>query len=218
MTVVLLLPLLVIAAVAWVVLERRHGRVEAWRFLRTIAMSLAVLFAVFAGLFIAGETFEDPGGAVAVALVASWLVPMAGLAALAWWAPRVATVVLAVAVLAVVVVGLWYALATDAWRSFEDDTGPVRAIAVFALCLPLALLAWRRPLLGGVLLVGLAVVPGVLALASAGGGGAGGATVAATSPASVIGLLFVASSWPGRPSGPRDPAPASPSAEADPRP
>ncbi len=192
MIVILFVPLLVIGAVVFAVLQRRHGRVESARFLRAIAMSLAFLFAVFAGLFIAAETFEDPGGWTAVALVAGWLLPMALLVAVAWWWPQVAGVVLGVLVAAVVAVGAWYALDPDAWRRFENDNGPVRAVAVFALSLPLAVLAWRRPVLGGGLLVLLAVVPGAAALISAGGRGAGGSTVAATAPAALIGLLFLA--------------------------
>ncbi len=192
MIVVLFLPLLVIGAVVFAVLQHRHGRVDPAQFLRTIALSLAILFAVFGGLFIAGETFDDPGGWTAAALVAGWLVPLTLLVGVAWRWPRVAGVLLGVLVAAVVAIGVWYALDPSAWRAFEDDTGPVRAIAVFALSLPLAVLAWRRPTLGGGLLVLLAVVPGAAALISTGGGGAGGSTVAATSPAALIGFLYLA--------------------------
>ena len=195
MIVILAAPLALIAAVAAVVLQRRHGRVEGHRLARVCALSLAVLFALFAGLFIVGETVEDPGGAAALALVVSWLAPTLLLMVLAWWWPRVATWVLSVAVALVVVLGIWYAVDPQWWRTLEDDRGPVRAVMVFALSLPLALLAWRRPLWGGLLLVVVGAVPGLLALASTGGGGAGGAVVAASSPASVIGALFLLSNW-----------------------
>jgi MFS family permease len=192
MIVVLFLPLLVIGAVVYAVLQHRHGQVDPAQFLRTIALSLAILFAVFGGLFIAGETFDDPGGWTAAALVVGWLVPLMVLVGVAWRWPYVAVVLLGVLVAGVVATGVWYALDSNAWRSFEDDTGPVRAIAVFALSLPLAVLAWRRPMLGGALLVVLAVVPGALALISTGGGGAGGSTVAVMSPAALVGFLYLA--------------------------
>jgi hypothetical protein len=192
-TVILFVPLVVIAIIVAVVLQRRHGRVEAVRFWRAIGLSLAVLFAVFAGLFIIGETAEDPGGATAVGLIATWLVPLGILAATAWWWPRVAGVVLSVLVAAVVAVGVWYAADPDWWRRFEDTRGPVRAVGVFALSLPLALLAWRRPMLGGGLLVTLGVLPGLLAVLSTGGGGASGAVAAASSPPALVGILFLIS-------------------------
>ena len=191
MIVILFAPLLVIVPAALTVLVRRHGRLEPWRLLRVTGMALAVFFALFAGLFIAAETFDDPGGRTAVLLVAAWLVPMAVLGAVAWWRPQGAAVVLAALVLAVVAIGVWYAVDPDAWRSFEDDRGPVRAIGVFALSLPLALLAWRRPVLGGGLLVVLAVLPGALALLSSGAGGVGGSSVAATAPAALIGACYL---------------------------
>lgn len=202
MIVMLAAPLAVIAAVAAAVLQRRHGRVDGYRLARACALSLAILFAIFAGLFIVGETAEDPGGAAAVVLIASWGAPMAALLALAWWAPRVATWVLSVAVGAVVVTGVWYAIDPQWWRTFEDDRGPVRAVLVFTLSLPLAVLAWRRVRWGGALLVVVGALPGLLALISTGGGGAGGAIVAASSPATIIGALFLLSAWlerrPGR--------------------
>jgi hypothetical protein len=193
MIVILFVPLLVIAIVVALVLQRRHGQVEAVRFWRAIALSLAVLFALFAGLFIVGETAEDPGGAAAVALIAAWLAPLAALAAVAWWWPQVASVVLSVLVAAVVAVGAWYAADPAWWRTVEDDHGPVRAVGVFALSLPLALLAWRRPMLGGGLLVALGVLPGLLAVASTGGGGAAGAVAAASSPPALVGILYLIS-------------------------
>jgi hypothetical protein len=196
MIVVLLVPLLVIGVVAATVLQRRYGRVEAGRLLRILGMGLAVAFSAFAGIFIAGETFDDPGGAAATGLVAAWLVPLAALSLLAWRWPRVAGVVLGVGVAMVVAVGVWYALDAHTWRTFEDGHGPVRAVAVFALALPLSLLAWKRPVLGGGLLLVVSLVPGVLALL-AGGGGAGGSTVAVTSPVALIGVLFLCSGLAG---------------------
>lgn len=193
MIVMLFVPLLVIGVVASVVLQRRHGRIEAVRLLRVLAMGLAIAFSAFAGLFIAAETFDDPGGVAAAGLVVAWLLPLAALSVLAWWWPRIAGVVLGVAVVAVVALSAWYSLDVHAWRSFEDAHGPVRAIVVFALALPLSLLSWKRPVLGGGLMVAVSVLPSALALAAAGGGGAGGSTVAVTAPVALIGALFLCS-------------------------
>lgn len=195
MIVVLFVPLVVIVAIVAAVLHRRHGVVEPARFLRAIALSLAILFAVFAGLFLIGETSQDPGGWFAAGLVMVWLVPMVALVASARWVPVVAEWVLGSLVAVVVAVGLWYAIDPAAWRSFEDDRGPVRAIAVFALSLPLAVLAWRRPLFGGALLLVVGLVLGILALLSTGRGGAGGSSVATSSPAVLIGSLYLAAVW-----------------------
>lgn len=195
MTVILFVPLVVIAVVVALVLQQRHGRVEGVRFWRAIALSLAILFALFAALFIIGETAEDPGGETAVGLIVAWLVPLGILAAMAWWWPKLATAVLGVLVAAVVAVGVWYAADPGWWRTFEDDHGPVRAVGVFALSLPLALLAWRRPLVGGGLLVALGVLPGMMAVVSTGGEGAAGAVAAAGSPPAVVGILYLISGW-----------------------
>ncbi len=211
MFVILLVPLLVIGSVVAMVLRRRHGRVEPVAFLRAMALSLAVLFTLFAGLFIVGETADDPGGGAAVALVAAWLVPMIVLVLLAWRWPGVAGVVLGVLVAVIVASGVWYALDTDAWRAFEDSHGPVRAVAVFALSLPLAVLAWRRPVLGGALLLIAGVVPGVLAMLATGRGGAPYSTVAASSPAAMIGVLYLVAGWMQRAGVPSVQEPVTPS-------
>ncbi len=192
---ILFVPLVVIGVVTAVVLQRRYGRVEPHRLLRGLALGLAATFTVFAGLFLVAETVDDPGGAVALALIVAWLVPLVAMAVVAWWWPKVAAPVLALLVGAVVAAGAWYAVAPDWWRAFEDDRGPVRAVAVFALSLPLALLAWHRPVPGAALLITVGVVPGLLALVAAGDRGAGAATVAVSSPTALVGLLYLAAEW-----------------------
>ena len=54
------------------------------------------VFSVLAGLFIAGEAFEEPGGTEAISLVLAWLIPLVGLAGLAWSRPRLATPIMIV--------------------------------------------------------------------------------------------------------------------------
>jgi hypothetical protein len=195
MVILLAAPLAVIVAVTAGVLQRRHGRIEGFRLVRASALSLAILFALFAGLFIVGETAQDPGGAAALALVVIWLTPMVALTAAAWRWPDPTTWVLALMVGVVVVLGVWYAIDPAWWRELEDDRGPIRGVAAFVLSLPLAVLAWHRPVRGGLALVVLGTAPGALAVLGAGGGGASGAVAAASSPASVIGALFLVAAW-----------------------
>ena len=60
---------------------------------------------------------------------------------------------------ATIVVSVWFAVDPGSWRSFEDDHGPVRAIAAFVLVLPLALLGRRRPRLAGWCLLAVGLMP-----------------------------------------------------------
>ena len=82
--------------------------------------------------FIAGEAFEEPRGIGAISLVLAWLIPLVGLAGLAWFRPRLATpIMIALSGVVVVLASLWFAVYRDAWRVIEDQYGPVRAVAVF---------------------------------------------------------------------------------------
>ena len=186
--------LLVIGLVALVaaVVRRARGRTAPHPgALRRVALGFALGVTFFFGLFIAGEALSDPGGLEGIALVASWLVPFGGLVALAWYRPAPASWVLGALTAVVVIAGAWYALAPDAWRRFEDSHGPIRAVAAFVLLAPLALLAWKRPIVGATLLLVVGIVPGLLAIAATGGGGAGSAVAIVSSPLAVVGLLFL---------------------------
>ena len=147
------------------------------------------LFAAFIGMFIVGDTFTDPGGWEAAGYVATWLVPLALLCALAWFRPQWATVLFAVLVGGYFLVSLWAMIDPDGWRSFEDSVGPVRTIVAFAISAPLALLGWKRPFAAGLMLV-LLMVPPMLFVA-VDSGLAWGSIIAVTSPASVTGSLYL---------------------------
>jgi len=159
-----------------------------------VALGFACLFGLFAWFFIAGEAMSDPGGLRGAGLVALWTVPWAALAVFAWFRPERATVVLAFLTAAVVVLAVWFALDPGGWRSFENGHGPVRAIGVFVLMLPLALLAWRRPRIAGWMLLIVGLVP-VLAASVAGGAGRAGlsSTLAVGAPAAIDGILYLLS-------------------------
>lgn len=177
----------VIAAI--VALGRTKDPVRRARSLRKAGLILMMAFSAFIAAFIVGETFTDPGGWKAVGYVATWLVPVAALAWLAWFRPGPAVIASAALLVGVFVLDLWSAVASDAWRSFEDSVGPVRAIITFAIAAPLALLGWKRPFAAGAMLLLMMVPPTILV--ATGTGAIGGALLVAASPGSVTGVLYL---------------------------
>ena len=138
------------------------------KILMVVALFVMGLFALLAGLFIIGEAVADPGGWVGVGLIALWLVPLVVLVWFAWQRPESATWLLGG--LSVLAVGLlaWSALDPTRWHDFQNANGPVLAIGVFAVAVPLTVLGWHRPLAAGGWLTLLGLTPlAVLALAGA---------------------------------------------------
>jgi hypothetical protein len=129
------------------------------RFLSWAGFTVMALSTFFFGAFVVGETFSDPGGWQAVGLVAAWAIPLAGLAAVAWYRPGWAVGVFAAATAAVIGVSIWFAVYPQAWRSFEDRHGPVRAVITFVLVAPIALLGLKRAAAAGWLLLAAGIVP-----------------------------------------------------------
>lgn len=193
----LLVPLLVVfgALMAVPLVAHREPARRALA-LRRAALGWTVVFAVVAGMFIVGETFTDPGGAEAVWLIASWLVPMVGLSLLAWFRPRAAFPVLSVLLVVGLVVSAWTEIGLE---DFREDQGPLDAISLFAVSIvPLGVLGWHRPSISGVLLLVAAVLPTVfLQIGSTVplGASLGGSTAAATVPGCVAGLLYLLAAW-----------------------
>jgi hypothetical protein len=159
--------------------------------LRRVALVLACLFSLLAWFFIAGETMSDPGGLRGAGLVALWTAPLAGLAVIAWYRPARATEVLGLFTAALVGLAAWFTIDTGGWRSFENGHGPVRAIGVFVLLLPLALLGWRRPRVAGWMLLIVGLVPGLAAFATERAGMP--SIVAVAIPATIVGILYLLS-------------------------
>jgi hypothetical protein len=187
-------PLLVVLLTLAVVYFVRHPEpARRARFLKKVAFILMMVTSGFIALFVAGETMDDPGGWEGIALVASWAAPVAGLAVAGWrWPDRAAPVFVALTA-AVVVLGVWYAVDSDGWRSFEDAHGPIRTIVSFAVVTAMAFFAWKRPALGGWLMLAVAVVP--VGLASAGGQRGSVALIAVSSPPLFAALLFLLSAY-----------------------
>lgn len=151
---------------------------------------MAVL-AVLVGVFVIGETFDDPGGWRAVGLIAAWLLPLAVLVGLAWRRPDWAGWVLGSLTVAVVIGAIWSAMDPQAARGLENDVGPVRALAVFVVAAALGVLGLTRTRLAAVLLLVVGLIPTLI-----GGLGRGGgmSSLTVTSlPAVLTGLLYLAS-------------------------
>jgi hypothetical protein len=170
---------------------RGHGAAG----LRRAGLVFACLFSVLAWFFIAGEAMSDPGGLKGAVLVVSWSAPLAALGALAWYRPARGTTVLGDLTLALVVASVWFAADPQGWRSFENGHGPVRAIGLFVLMLPLALLGWRRPHVAGWMLLLVGLLPMILA-STARSAGVSSMTAIAV-PATIDGILYLLSASPG---------------------
>jgi hypothetical protein len=163
---------------------------------RWVAFGLMATFGVVGSLFVAGETFADPGGWAAAGVTALWVVPMLGLVALALLRPEQAARVM-------VPVTVVVAVATVADAAFalvpRDSWGPVAAIVVFTTAVVLGFIGLHDAGLAGRLIVGLALaqlVSTVLSPALHGGAGGGvhlgGSSGVVVLPLLLVGALFLA--------------------------
>ncbi len=188
-------------AIMIVAVARQPDPVTRALLLRRAGFTWMTLFTVFFGAFIVGDTFTGPGGWRAAGLVAAWAVPLAGLAALAWYRPSWAIYVFAVLTVAVIGVSIWFAVNPQGWRSFEDQHGPIRAVITFVLVAAIAVLGLKRTAAAGVLLLVAGIVP--LAVSSLGSLlGFASLSVVSSAPV-IIGILYLASARiAGRPAPP----------------
>ena len=184
-----LVAIIVVIAVVLLLRERDPAR-RASILQRAGFIVMAVPSLLFA-LFVVGETFMDPGGWEALALVAAWAIPLAALAALVWFRPDPAVWVLAVLIGALIGVSIWFALDPGAWEAFEDRNGPIRDVAMFAVTVPVALLGLKRTRAAGLMLLVLGIVP--LAIMSLGSLEGFVLLVLVTSPAVIAGVLYLLS-------------------------
>ncbi|HZD70462.1 MAG TPA: hypothetical protein VFA45_16660 [Actinomycetes bacterium] len=183
--------IVVIAILAVVLLGRQRDPVKRARILKRAGFGVMAFITAFFGLFVVGETFTDPGGWQALGWVATWAVPLAALAAVAWYRPEWAARLFAVLTAAVIGVSVWFAVNPEGWRAFEDRHGPIRAIISFVLAAAVALLGLKRTAVAGVLLLVLGVVPVVV---SSLGSQLGFASLAVVSSAPFIGgVLYLCS-------------------------
>lgn len=185
----------VILALTLVRPSRHTARLVVWT-----ALTFFGAFAALGSLFATGEALADPGGWEAAGITALWLVPAAALAAVAWLRPERAMPTLAVLGALVVVVAVWFAAMPGAWRTFEDEWGPVRILLSFAVAIPMAAAGRRHPLASGIMLAVVGFVPPALTAMSADDGArsAVGPMAAVSTPILVTAGLLLAAAWIGR--------------------
>jgi hypothetical protein len=155
------------------------------RFLKWAGFTLMVLSTLIAGVFIAGETFTDPGGWKAAGLVAAWAVPLAVLAAMAWYRPSWAVPVCAVLTAALIGISIWFAVS-------PRGKGPTDAILTFALAAAIAVLGLKRTGVAGVLLLVVGIVPFAVSSLVRGHGGPSSLAVVSFAPI-ITGVLYLLS-------------------------
>jgi hypothetical protein len=190
----LLAPVLAIAAllVGYTLVRYRDAAARTSGF-RRAGLWWTVAFGIFASLFVAGETVDDPGGWEAVGLIVAWAVPMVVLSVLALWRPRVALQVLAAAILVGLVLAGWGSIGHASGRE-----GPVGPIALFAASVAVGLLGRHLLLPAGLLLLVVGVLPGVFEVLGSSAPwrhALTGSTGAATLPALVPAVLYLCGAW-----------------------
>ena len=121
-------------------------------FLRRTAGVLTVLFSSLGIAFAIGYIVEDPGGGVAVALIAAMVLPLSWLTVVAIRSPRRAVTLISIGV--TLLAG--YALISLAVHLVK---GPVVPLAALVLAVPIAVMGLRQPRQAGRLLLLVAAVP-----------------------------------------------------------
>lgn len=163
------------------------------RALRVSGLVLMLLVCAFGLLWAAAEAMADPGGWLAVALTAAWLVPLLLLTGLALWRPELAQPVILVVAVLLGLVLVFSAVAQGTWSDLENHVGPFRAVGLLALALPTAVLAWHRPLTGGSVLLALGALATVLGMVLRGRVGGSAALGVVALPIVLSGALFLLS-------------------------
>ena len=155
----------------------------ATKVLRGVVLGLALLVTVLGGAFVVAETMGDPGGIVAVL---AWALPMGGLSAYALRRPATASPLLMVAA-AVVMLFVVLDAAVDI---VPHGAGPVGAIAVFAVAVPLGCLGVHLPAKAGALLVVVGAVSLNITIWTRSGAGAGAALGGSSGAVAVMTFVF----------------------------
>lgn len=128
-----------------------------------------------------GEAFDDPGGWQAVGMTASWTVPLVALSVVGVRRPEAGAVFVGATGLVVL-----FSVVDSVVGIVSRDTGPVAAIAVFALGVALGFLALHRAKFAGLLMVAAGLVQLLVS-----DGRLGGSSGAMAVPVFLLGLLFL---------------------------
>jgi hypothetical protein len=78
---------------------------------------------------------------------------------LSWVRPGWAVYVFTALAAVVIGVSIWFAVSPAAWRSFEDQHGPIRAVITFVLVAAIALLGLKRTAAAGIMLLAVGIIP-----------------------------------------------------------
>lgn len=160
--------------------------------LRWAGFAVMAAFSGFVALMIVGYTVTDVGGWQAAGLIAGVGLPTAALCLLAWWRPRLAVPVLAVACLAPVAFGVLQLLDWQRWSSWEDQHGPISLVLVIMVGAALAVLGLSRPREAGLMLLAIVLLPLLLEVVGAGSDWARPLSIAVVLvPVLASGVLFL---------------------------
>lgn len=165
--------------------------------MNTLLLKMAIggylAFGVLAGLFIIGESFDDPGGRQAIWMMISWLIPLVIGVIVAVRNPPIATFVFIGLTAGIVVSAISQLIAKTQWRSWESENGPILAIATLVVCISLAVWARKNPMLAGSLMLVCGFTPLLTEVIEMGRLHLGGSTGAMSAPTIVAGALMVLS-------------------------
>lgn len=180
--IILALGAIVVVAVVIFMTREKDPRQRATALQRTGAAVMAV-FTVLAGVFIAGNALQDPGGNTGLLITAAWVLPMLILAVAAWFWPAPTAPLLLALTASFIAACVWLAFDPAALRAFISENGPVIAVSVVALSFPAAVLGLKRAALAGWMLVALGALPLLITVIGRSG------PVAALAAASVVPLI-----------------------------
>ena len=156
-----------------------------------IAIGGYLAYGLLAGLFIVGETLDDPGGSQAVWLIASWLIPLVIGVVFAWRNPASTKFVFLGLTVLVVVVSFSQIFAKTQWRNWESDNGPILGIATLVVCICLAVWARKNANAAGLLMLVCGLAPIVAEVIEMRMLRFGGSTAALSLPAVMAGLALL---------------------------
>lgn len=159
-----------------VIFHRHHEPAARARALWQVGFTLMTVTLASIGLFVA---LQDPGGWAWAGATAGALIPLAALAAFAWYRPRWALPLLALLTV-VAVVGV----AVDGDIGELDGVGAVSSIALVSVAVGATALGRKRAWAAGMMLVAIGLTPIVL-----------GIQTVYMMPAVAYGALYLLSGW-----------------------
>lgn len=165
-------------------------------FARKFARWMMLVVGVLYGLFIAGETFAEPGGSNAALLTAAWVVPLIVITLLAWRMPKVAQPILYVYFVLAIVANVISFVFPDNYREFFNTQGPWLGIGGFVFTIAATVWGYHNnKIVAGVMNIVLALLPmlGVLQMAEPAALLGAGSSAALMTPGFIAGVLLILS-------------------------